>query len=290
MGQQLAKWRRRKEARKALYDIDEKRAHTLVIHYSCESFYDIKDGRTPRVTSIAVRHFSSGSTDSFSIHKSAELSGISFNEIDNHYDVLEKQMLDEFFKFLEIHQHYQFVHWNMRDINYGFQAIEHRFRVLGGNPVSIHDSKKTDLARLLIDVYGPGYAAHGTSGRLHTLLDLNTIKTKDALTGKEEAKAFEDKEYVRLHQSTLKKVDVVDNLLDRFINGNLKTQARWLETYGFHPAIILELAKNYWVFSIIGVLIAIASIVGLFFPDFFPALVNSSGETAINPNVAVPST
>jgi hypothetical protein len=230
------------------------------------------------LTSIAVRHFSSGTTDSFSIHKSAELANIPFQQIDSHYDVLEKQMLDEFFKFLEVHQHYQFVHWNMRDINYGFQAIEHRYRVLGGKPTSIHDSKKTDVARLLIDIYGPGYAAHGTSGRLHTLLDLNSIKTKDALTGKQEAKAFEDKEYVRLHHSTLKKVDVVDNLLDRFINGGLKTQATWREKYGYHPAIILELAKDYWVFSFIGVVVAILSFVGLFFPDFFLRYLTSTSS------------
>lgn len=272
MGQQLAKWRRRKEARQALMSISESREHTLIIHYSCESFYDIKDGRTPRITSIAARHFASGSTDSFSIHKSAELNSISFADIDANYDSLEKKMLDEFFRFLEIHQHYRFVHWNMRDINYGFQAIEHRYRVLGGAPTSIHDSKKTDLARLLIDIYGPGYAAHGKSGRLHTLLDLNSIKTKDALTGAEEAQAFAGKEYVKLHQSTLKKVDVIDNLLDRFIDGSLKTQARFGHKYGYHPAIVLEIMQEHWMFSFVGLAIAIVSLVAVFLPDLFPSL------------------
>ncbi|MCZ4432045.1 hypothetical protein O3S81_20250 [Agrobacterium sp. SOY23] len=272
MGQQLSKWKRRKEARQRLYDIGEDRAHTLVIHYSCESFYEIKDGRTPRVTSIAVRYFASGTTASFSIHKSAELSKIAFGDIDGQYDVLEKQMLDEFFKFIEIHQQYQFVHWNMRDINYGFQAIEHRYKVLGGNPISIQESKKTDVARLLIDVYGPGYAAHGKSGRLHTLMDLNSIKTKDVLTGKEEAQAFDDKEYVKLHQSTLKKVDVVDNLLDRFIDGNLKTQAKFKEKYGYHPAILFELLSEHWIVSLLGVAIAMISFIAVFFPDLFPSI------------------
>lgn len=277
MGQQLSRWRRRKAARQTLYDIADNRAHTLVIHYSCESFYDIKDGRTPRVTSIAVRHFASGQTESFSIHKSAELSKIPLNEIEANYDLLEKQMLEEYFSFLKSHQNDQFIHWNMRDINYGFQAIEHRFKVLGGTPIAIHDSNKTDLARLLIDIYGPGYAAHGESGRLHTLLDLNSIKTKDALTGKEEAKAFEDKEYVKLHQSTLKKVDVIDNLLDRFIDGSLKTQARWKEKYGYHPAILLELAKEYWVFSLVGLVVAAISLIAVFFPNLFPALIGVKG-------------
>ncbi|HUF19319.1 MAG TPA: hypothetical protein VMP00_01065, partial [Burkholderiales bacterium] len=44
----------------------------LVIHYSCESFYDKTDGKTPRITFIAVRNLRSGQTDSFSIHQMAE--------------------------------------------------------------------------------------------------------------------------------------------------------------------------------------------------------------------------
>src|SRR5687767_2590058 len=38
----------------------------LVIHYSCESFYDLKDGRSPRITSIAVRSPRNHQTQSFS--------------------------------------------------------------------------------------------------------------------------------------------------------------------------------------------------------------------------------
>lgn len=257
-----------------LYAIGENRAHTLIIHYSCESFYDIKDGRTPRVTSIAVRRFSNGSTDSFSIHKSAELSKVPFQDIETSYDTLERQMLDEFFSFLEKHQNFTFVHWNMRDMNYGFQALEHRYKILGGQPTTIHDANKVDLPRLLIDIYSPGYAPHGESGRLHSLLELNAIKTKDVLTGKGEAQAFEEKQYVKLHQSTLKKVDVIDNILDRFIDGRLKTKARWRERYGYHPAILVEWAQEHWLMSVLGLLVAGVSFAGLFFPDFFSSIFN----------------
>ena len=274
MGRQLTKWRRRKEARQKLYDISETRAHTLIIHYSCESFYDIKDGRTPRITSIAIRYFASGNTESFSIHKSAELNQIPVDEIDQHYDVLEKQMLDEFFTFIERNQDYQYIHWNMRDINYGFQALEHRYKVLGGKPTSIHESKKTDLARMLINVYGAGYVPHGGNGRLHSLMDLNSIKAKGALTGAEEANAFDNKEFVKLHQSTLKKVDIIDNLLDRFIDGKLKTKARWGEKYGYHPSILLEIAQKHWFFSLLSTVIVAISFIAVFFPDLFPSLVS----------------
>ncbi|PLK68696.1 hypothetical protein C0V73_22770 [Rhizobium sp. TH135] len=275
MGQHLAKWRRKKDARQTLYGLGENREHTLIIHYSCESFYDIKDGRTPRVTSIAVRRFANGSTESFSIHKSAELNGVAISDIESNYDDLERQMLGEFFSFLEKHSNYRFVHWNMRDINYGFQALEYRFKVLKGDPVKLHESQKFDLPRLLIDIFGPGYAPHGENGRLHSLLEMNAIKTKDILTGKGEADAFDNKEYVKLHQSTLKKVDVIDNLLDRFIEGRLKTKARWYEAYGWHPAVLIDLVKDHWLGSVVAFLIATVSLIAVFSPDLLPAIIKS---------------
>ena len=56
--------RKAKEIINSFYDNN---SHTLLIHYSCESFYDIKDGRTPRITSIAIRYLDSSQTKSFSI-------------------------------------------------------------------------------------------------------------------------------------------------------------------------------------------------------------------------------
>jgi hypothetical protein len=38
----------------------------------------------------------------------------------------------------------------MRNINFGFQAIEHRYKVLGGKPYIVEDDRKVDLAKLLI--------------------------------------------------------------------------------------------------------------------------------------------
>lgn len=68
-------------------------------------------------------------------------------------------MLGDFYKFVKTHLSYNWIHWNMRDINYGFQAIDHRFSVLGGKPISIPDSQKFDLARKLVDIYAD-YADH----------------------------------------------------------------------------------------------------------------------------------
>jgi hypothetical protein len=68
-------------------------ANCWVIHYSCESFYDRPEGRSPRITSIAVRKLDTAQTLSFSIHRLAERRKIPFSDIEGHYDNLERAML-----------------------------------------------------------------------------------------------------------------------------------------------------------------------------------------------------
>jgi hypothetical protein len=135
-------------------------ANVWVIHYSCESFYDRPNGASPRITSIAVRKLDSAQTRSFSIHQVAEEQRVPFDQIAAHYDALERQMLDAFYGHVGGHKGMKYMHWNMRDINYGFAAIEHRYRVLGGDPVMVDDDKKIDLARLLIYIFGVDYTGH----------------------------------------------------------------------------------------------------------------------------------
>ena len=122
MGTALDRYRQRKSAYEALAALFKNPQNAVVVHYSCESFYDRPDGRSARITSIAARHLDSGQTKSFSIHKIAELKQVPFGDVSNRYDELEREMLAEFFRFAEAHQRCTWMHWNMRDINYGFQA------------------------------------------------------------------------------------------------------------------------------------------------------------------------
>lgn len=131
----------------------------------------------------------------------------------------------------------------MRDINYGFKAIEHRYSVLGGEPYKIPDSNKIDLARQLINCYGAGYADHP---RMEKLLEQNEIKAKDYLTGQQEAEAFANQDYIKLHMSTLRKVDVFANILNRAINNTLKTNSKRTEIYGISIQGIMNLCKDTW--------------------------------------------
>lgn len=82
------------------------------------------------------------------------------SDIVSQYDSLEKKMLGDFYKFVKMHKEVRWIHWNMRDINYGFPAIAHRFKVLGGRSVEINVDKLFDLARMLQDIYGPNNVPH----------------------------------------------------------------------------------------------------------------------------------
>jgi hypothetical protein len=229
-------------------------ANASIIHYSCESFYDRPNGASPRITSIAVRSLLTGQTLSFSIHQMAEREGVPFDQIEGSYDDLEKKMLDAFYKHVGSHQGFKYIHWNMRDANYGFAAIDHRFRVLGGTPTVIDDNKKFDLARILIDIYGAGYTGHP---RLETLLAQNHITPPNFLSGKEEAAAFDNKNFVGLHQSTLSKVDVINNIFQRTHDRQLKTKTtRWEMHGGTLRGVVSWLADN----KVIALILAIAGV------------------------------
>lgn len=257
MGRELERLKGRRKAAERLSALLKQKEHVLVIHYSCESFYDRADGRTPRVTSIAARNLASGQTHSFSIHKVAEQRHIALANITEQYDELERAMLDEFFDFVKTHQNFIWMHWNMRDINYGFQAIEHRYTVLGGAPTKVDDARKFDLARELIAIYGVGYIGHP---RLESLVEKNKITNRDFLVGAQEAVAFDNKEFVKLHQSTLRKVDILANIAERTANDSLSTNATWRERYGVHPSVVMEVIKEHWGYSLLGLFALIFSL------------------------------
>jgi hypothetical protein len=249
------RYKRHKQARKTLKEIEESPRDYLVIHYSCESFYDIHDGRTPRITSIAVRELDSGQTHSFSIHKIAEKQGVPLAAISDKYDELEKAMLDELMDFIQKSTKSKWVHWNMRDINYGFPAIYHRYEVLNGVPHRIDDSKLIDIARVLKDCYGEGYA--GGHPRMQKLLELNDMGRKELLSGEGEAIAFDAQEYVKLHQSTLRKVNEISNIISMACENRLKIASSLIEVYGLHPQGIYELLNGRWWFGIITFLLGL---------------------------------
>ena len=261
MKQGFKRLHHRRDAKEQLAKINNNRNNVVVIHYSCESFYDRPNGTSPRITSIAINNLAAGQTISFSIHQLAERDKkFSVESINQHYDEFEKNMLKEFFDYAKNHQSYVWVHWNMRNINYGFAALEHRYKVLGGDPFEIPESQRCDLSRLLVGLYGDGYISHP---RLESLVKKNCMSTLNFLNGKAESKAFDNGEYVKLHQSTLRKVDVLSHIIDLTSDNTLKTNARLTEIYGDYFALATGKIREHWLFSLIGIIGAVASIAAL---------------------------
>ena len=260
MSDALKRVRRHREAKKHLAEIYDRRQKVIVIHYSCESFYNRREETSPRITSIAVRNLATAQTESFSIHQLAERKG-KLDDMKVLYDELENQILREFFEYAKGRLDYTWLHWNMRDSNYGFAALEHRFQVHGGQPAEIPDVCRRDLSRLLLELYGVNDIGHP---RLESLVKKNDMSDRDFLNGEDEAKAFVDGRYVDLHRSTLRKVDVISDIANRAADGTLKTDARPIEIYGSYLAFAVAKAKEHWVISLIGILGAIASVVSLF--------------------------
>lgn len=249
---------------KKIEELKNKKNKTLVIHYSCESFF-VTHGRTPRITSIAVRNRDNGTSVVFSIHlmaqiKNKDLSNLSLQD----FDYLEKEMLKDFYIFLKKHQVYCWVHWNMRNANFGFEAIDNRFRILGGHPRNIEDQFRYDLPEILGLIYTYKFEKHDspTKGQLLNLSARNKISSRDALKGKDEAEAFENKDFLKLHMSTIRKVEMIDRILTLEEKKQLKVNVWLFTACGLTPSGLIEIVRNNWllftIWSIIMAMIGMA--------------------------------
>ncbi len=83
--------------------------------------------------------------------------------------------------------------------------------------------------------------------------------------GVDEASAFERKEYVALHQSTLRKVDILHTLAERAYRGTLVTNTSWWVLHGgnLRGAWMWLVANKTWAF-ILGLIGFVLAIVGIF--------------------------
>lgn len=248
MGSELYSLSQAREARKVIEKIYGQSEYALVIHYSCESFFKINDGVSPRIVCVCVRGLKHGGVKSFSLHHYAEKKKIPHPEIRLKYEELEKELLTDFFKYVKEHKNYKWMHWNMRNVNFGFQALEHRFEVLGGLPEIVPESSKVNLAALLQTIYGVKYCPDPV---LVNLCNLNGLESEYFLSGKEESEAFDNEEYYKMYQSTTKKVDYISYIGTKALEGRLKSHSRWWKRYRLHPKLLVELWQSSWVFKVV---------------------------------------
>ncbi len=184
-------------------------------------------------------------TNSFSIHLQAQFANLDFDNLSQmEYDMVELSMLTEFTNFVKDHPTAKWIHWNMRDSNYGFLAINNRLRILNGQPYVIPDDLKFDFPRILQLIYTDNYEVNRPKGRLLNLAERNDITTVNAMTGQEEADAFDNKDYLKLHMSTLRKVDIIQVIINKAESNELIVNASNKQIYGLTINGILTLVKD----------------------------------------------
>lgn len=254
-----------KYASNILKGIENKPEKYLIIHYSCESFYNL-GGKSPRIASISVRQFNNAQTSNFSIHQYSEMLNIPIT--DDTYRDIEKKLLTDFFTFVDKNLDKIWIHWNMRDSVFGFNAIEQRFRVLGGKPQAIDNDKKIDLGHLFKLLYGGDYIENP---HIEKLLELNKFNPKQFLNGKQEAEAFDNSEYVKLSMSTSSKVNLFSTFVTHAINQTLKTHIPNWKIRGTNFAGLLatfqDMTSGKIIFWLVNTIIA--GIIGAWISKYF---------------------
>lgn len=219
----------RRTAQDRLAALFADRARVLVIHYACQSLDPDQRQGSPRVTAVALRNLASGDVTSFSIQAEAERQRLGPIQVLSRMDALERAMLDKLYDFLGANGGAHLVHWNMRDEVFGFPALALRHGVLGGTSLDIPEARRTDLARLLIDIYGRRYVP---APIFPSLARLNALPSRGMMTGKDEADAFERGQYAAVRTSTLVKVQLMAEVLRLAHERTLKTATPQPESHG----------------------------------------------------------
>lgn len=239
---------------KKLIELKNNKEKILFIHYSCKSFDDENECLSPRVTSIAVYYYDERAIKSFSFNIAAEVLHISKEDIENHYDKIEKKILEDFFLFAKEHYDYYWIHWNMTSMNYGFDALEHRYEVLTRTrPYHISEDKRYNLSKLIAFEYGKDYA---DDPKMKNLIILNWGKLpRDYLEGQDEIEAFENKDYIKMHKSTIEKVKFFRYIFIKLLHKEVKTKKKnW-------KLIFKEIFENPFIqiLSLLSILITVGS-------------------------------
>jgi hypothetical protein len=242
--------KRQREARERLSRIFANPDSMVVIHYSCQSFVQPQQSGSPRIASIALRHLGNGATVSFSVHQELELHSTTR---DLNIDMLERAMLEKFFQYLAENRGMTFLHWNMRDIKFGFAALEHRYMFLGGTPYMLPDDRKIDLSMLTMSIYGSNCLP---PPHLENLARKNGLSLAGYIDGREEPTVFSQGEFFAVLQSTLCKVSLIANAALLAFDGTLKTRANWWTLNVGRIREACEMFNNNPVQAWAGVLIA----------------------------------
>jgi hypothetical protein len=190
-----------------------RRGNDLVaVHYGCENLYTATD-HPAAVSCIAFCRIGRSDAGSFSVVDYPGNPSSPEPEI---------AVLREYFAFAQQNSGAAIVHWNMGKPDYGFSALEARYRFLAADdpPYRVPRDRTFDLDDLIAHEHGTDYAPHP---RLISIAALNGLSRHHALTGGEEAEKFASGDHGSVRRSIDEKARWIADLSDHFLSGRLKT-------------------------------------------------------------------
>jgi hypothetical protein len=193
-----------------------------LIHYSSERLFDEGSGNlSPRITSVVVMHYQTRQIQSFALHAVAETLGIERENVPARYDDIERELLTRLFDFIREHRQAYWVHWNMRSLVFGFEHLEHRYRLLTKTEAPVIPiESRLNLNDIFKNRYGSEYSA---DPKLKNLMALQGEMPKQFMEGAEESEAFKKMEFIRMNASTISKVQFFRHAIELALRGKLRT-------------------------------------------------------------------
>lgn len=210
-----------KSAREALSRVRKHPERCLIVHYACQSLYDDADSLSPSISNIIVKNFANDQTVSFAAHIVAEKLQIPRNDIQARFAEIERALLEDFYAFVVSRVGHYWLHWNMINIQYGFETLAHRYYILTDKTApNIDVDNRINIAGILHGIYGQGYVA---TPHMPKLMELNGGVRRDFVAGIDEVGLFKSMEYARLHASTVSKVRFFSDVVSLTLDKKLKT-------------------------------------------------------------------
>ena len=163
-----------------------------ILHYACSTIE-----KTPvKISSIALIEYHNNKSHIFS-----------------QVELDEKDLLGQFYNFMINHPDYVLVGWNLKNITFGVEVINRRYKQVMGMDAPTLSNKVYDLDEVFKNTYGHPYVSHGTLGKMHNLFILNNINVEQFLFGEAEAELFEQEGMRKIELSNVCKADGIKNII-----------------------------------------------------------------------------